>query len=67
MAKKQTFPKLMYVKIDSNDDGEWFLADEDAAGLVGMGESVKVATYQLIDVRQATGVAEFAKAAKPRR
>ncbi len=57
----KAFPKQIFVKIESDKNSEWFLADADAAGLVGMGESVKVATYQLIEVRQAVGVAEFKK------
>lgn len=61
------FPKQLFVKIDSDKDNEWFLADNNANGLVGMGDRVKIATYQLVEIRQATGVAQFAKPMKRRR
>lgn len=55
------FPKTLYVKIDSDADNEWFLADSFVSGLVTMGERTKIATYQLVEIGEAQGVAQFVK------
>lgn len=59
MAKK--FPKTLYVKLDGDSDADWFVADEDALGLVDMNCKVKIATYQLVEISIAEGVAKFTK------
>lgn len=53
------FPKTLYVKIEKDSGTEYFVSDEDAACLVQMGDTIKVAAYKLMDVSDATGVAEF--------
>lgn len=62
MAKQ--LPKKLFVKIEKDGSTEYFLADENAAALVEMGEKVKIGTYQLVGVDQAEGVAKFAKAGR---
>lgn len=56
---KQTFPKTLFVKTEKDGSTSYFVADEDAASLVEMGESIKIATYQLIEIQSAEGVAKF--------
>lgn len=65
MAKK--FPKTIYVKIESGDPAEYFIADEDANSLVEMGETVKIASYQLVEISEAQGVAQFKAGGTKRR
>lgn len=53
------FPKTLYVKSEKESSTEYFVADADAASLVEMGQKVKIASYQLIEVTEAEGVAKF--------
>lgn len=56
-------PKTLYVKIESDSSSnEYFVADEDAASLVEMGQTIKIGVYQLVEISVAKGVAEFKKA-----
>jgi hypothetical protein len=59
MAK--AFPKTLYVKAEKDGGVEYFSSDASAAALVEMGQTIKVATYQLVEVQDAQGVAEFKK------
>lgn len=62
MSKK--FSKEIYVKIENESDTAWYVADDDAAALVSMGEKIQIATYQLVAVDTAEGVAKFGKRKK---
>ena len=53
------FPKQIFVKIEKTDGEEYLVADANAFGLVEMGERIKVATYQLVEVQHAEGVAKL--------
>lgn len=64
MAK--TFPKTLYVKIEADDENPYFVADADASVLVEMFQKIKVAKYQLVEISQAEGVAQFSKAKRQR-
>lgn len=55
------FPKTLYVKSEKEGNTQYFAADADAASLVDMGQKVKIASYQLIEVTEAEGVAKFNK------
>lgn len=57
------FPKKLFVRIDrdNNADLDYFTADEDAASLVEMGAKVKLGVYQLIEITEGEGVAQFKK------
>lgn len=59
------FPKTLFVKAEKEGDSEYFVADVDAGSLVEMGDKIKVATYQLVEVQEAKGIAKFS--AKSRR
>lgn len=59
MAKQ--FPKKLFVKIEKDGSTEYFCADESAAALVEMNDTMKIATYQLIETAMATGEARFSK------
>jgi hypothetical protein len=63
MAK---FPKTLFVKTEKDGGTEYFVADANAAGLVEMGDKIAIATYQLLEVRAAEGVASFGNARKAR-
>lgn len=53
------FPKTLYVKIEKESSTEYFSANANAALLVEMGGKTKIATYQLVDISNAEGVAKF--------
>lgn len=61
MAKK-TLPKTLFVKIDHDAAEPYFVADEQADYLVEMGETVKIGKYQLVEITNATGVAQMKRA-----
>lgn len=51
MAKKSEFPKTLYVKIETLEEGgddPFFTAFENMYGIAEQGETIKVATYRLI-------------------
>lgn len=58
------FPKVLYVKSEKESSTEYFVADEEAAALVDMNDTIKLAKYQLVEVVEASGVAQFAKPKK---
>lgn len=62
MAKQ--FPKTLFVKTERDGTLDYFVADDDADCLVAMGDKIAVATYQLVEVRAAEGVASFGPARK---
>lgn len=64
MAKR--FPKQLFVKVQKDGNLEYFTADEDAYALVEMGEKIKVATYQLVEIQDAEGVASLTNRKKAR-
>lgn len=59
MAKQ--FPTKLFVKIEKESNTEYFVADESAAALVEMNDTMKIATYQLVETAMATGEARFSK------
>lgn len=60
------FPKTLFVKTEKDGSTEYFVADADAAWLVEMGDKIAIATYQLVEVRDAKGIASFSSARKAR-
>ena len=57
------FPTTLFVKIEKESYTEYFCADANAASL--MGSKTKIATYQLVDISNAEGVAKFDTAFTP--
>lgn len=54
MAKK--FPKKMFVKIDSDSENDYFIANEDMGGMCDVGERVQIAIYQLVQIDTVEGL-----------
>lgn len=54
MAKR--FPKKLFVKVEESDP-DFFVADDDTVGFVEVGQKVKVAVYQLVEIGEIEGVA----------
>jgi hypothetical protein len=54
MAKPETeikFPDLLYMKIDASDKRQpLFVAFEEMYGLAEHGETIRIATYQLVQI-----------------
>ena len=56
MAKPESesdikFPDLLYVKIDASDKSQpLFVAFEEMYGLAEQGETIRIATYQLVEI-----------------
>lgn len=59
MAKR--FPKRLYVKVDGDRGEEYFVADDDLYGLAEMGETTKIAVYDLVEVTEAKVMVETKK------
>lgn len=60
MAKIRKFPRQVSVKIEHGGDGEdWLVANvgKDMLGHAELGQTVKVAIYELVEVREVQGVA----------
>lgn len=68
---KRTFPKTLYIGIEGDKDGEWFIADEKADGLLDSANATRrVAVYELkelADVTSTTTVTTTPVPAKRRR
>ena len=60
------FDKTIYVKIEDDSDGPYYIANKTADNLVEMGETVKIGVYQLVETVQASGAAKFEKPVKAR-
>jgi hypothetical protein len=57
------FPELLYVKIDASDKSQpLFVAFEEMYGLAEQGETVRIATYQLVEVDEIDLVLSVKKA-----
>jgi hypothetical protein len=59
MAKQ--FPKTLFVKVEGKADEEYFVADDNSYVLAEMGETIKIATYQLVEISDAKVLVEFTK------
>lgn len=59
MSKK--LPAMIYVKIDSDIDDEYLVANVDARRLVEMGQKLKLGVYKLIEIQTAEGIAKLTK------
>ena len=59
MAK--AFPKKLFVKVDGDKGEEYFVADENSYRLAEMGETIKIATYELVQVEDARVMVELTK------
>ncbi len=57
----EQFPETLFVKIGNDNGNEYYVTDEDAAALVEMNDTVKIATYKLVETSLATGEARFSK------
>lgn len=56
-AKEKKFPLRLFVKIEQHrDDPAYFVAQDDLTNMVEVGESVKIAIYQLIEFGDIEGV-----------
>jgi hypothetical protein len=55
------FPKTLYVKSEKESSTEYFVADANPCWLVEMGQKIKIAKYQLVEVSEAEGIAQFKK------
>jgi hypothetical protein len=62
MSKK--LPAMIYVKIDSDIDDEYLVANVDASRLVEMGQKLKLGVYKLIEIQTAEGIAKLTKNAR---
>lgn len=60
MAK--AFPKKLFVKVEGALGEEYFVADGDVYGLAEMGQKIRIATYQLVEVNIAAVSVEVKKA-----
>ena len=56
---KNNFAKTIYVKTETTDGQTYLVADENPASLVSTGEKVRLAVYQLVEVKEATGTVHF--------
>lgn len=54
-------PNTLYVKIEKDSGTEYFVADDEAAALVEMGQKIKIGVYELVETKTAQGVASFSK------
>ena len=59
MAEKR-LPKSLFVKFEKpeNDEG-YFVACEEAYGLVDMGDKIKVGRYELVETITAEGIVKL--------
>ena len=57
MAKKDKFPSVMYAKISTEGKEEYFDAGRDFSALVDMGETARIAIYNLSDIVEVEGTA----------
>lgn len=58
---KKKLPKKLYVKVeeDTNADVSYFTADDSAAGMVAVGEKIKIGIYELVETVTVDGVARI--------
>jgi hypothetical protein len=59
-------PKQLFVKIEGSKGEEFFSPAEKAEHLVEMGQTVKIGRYELVELADATGIAQIVPP-KPRR
>lgn len=59
-------PKQLFVKIDGRKGEEYFAPAEKAEHLVEMGDTVQIGRYELVELAEATGIAQIVPP-KPRR
>lgn len=59
-------PNTLYVKIEKDGSTEYFVADESAAALVEMNETITLGKYSLVEIATAKGVAEIGPKRKRR-
>lgn len=55
--KKRTYPNVIYVQRESDKDTEWLAAFDSPEDVAVVGESVRVAEYQLVRVLHVTAPA----------
>lgn len=63
MATKK-LPAKLFVKVETDGDNSYFVADDAMYGMVEMGETVKIGTYQLVETTFAKAVVETSKPIK---
>lgn len=59
-------PKQLFVKVDGERGGEYYAAADKAEYLVDMGQTVTIGRYELVELSEATGVAQIVPP-KPKR
>jgi len=62
MAKQ--LPKKLFVKVETDGDSSYFIADDTIYSMVEMGETIKVGTYQLVETTFAKVVVETSRSVK---
>lgn len=60
MAKNR-LPKRLYARIAKDGDVSYFIADDNPAALVEMGERIMIGIYQLVEMTSAEGVLSMGK------
>lgn len=58
------FPKRMFLKRESDPRDKtlsWHIADPHILGLVSMGQTDRIGVYELVEIREATGVVSHRK------
>jgi hypothetical protein len=65
MTKK--FPKKLFVKVEQATPEDYFVAEEGIEGMCMVGERVKVAIYELVQVDTLEGLVKVIPPAKRKR
>jgi hypothetical protein len=64
MAKTKQLPKKLFVKVEHDGTASYFVADDAIYGMVEMGETVKIGTYELVETTFAKAVVETSRPVK---
>lgn len=54
-------PTMIYVKMETDDETPYLVADANAYNLVAMGEKLKIGVYKRVEVQVVEGIAKFTK------
>lgn len=56
MTKTKRLPAKIFVKVETDGENSYFVADSDLYGMVEMGEKVQIGTYQLVETTFAEAI-----------
>lgn len=59
MVMTKQFPDTLFVKIETSDGEDYFVANEEVYGLVELGVKIKVAAYRLVEISTAEAVVKI--------